>query len=235
MRPVNDPQTTHAPRRLVVWAGMFAIGLLALISSDFVRYALDLGWQGLTRDLSGKSRLYRADAPVATTAVFAHMIVGAVVTALVPLQLAGPVRRRWPWLHRWSGRVLAVCAVATGLAGLVYIAAKGTVGGLNMSLSFALYGTLLIGAALQAVRYARARQVGRHRRWATRLAVLALGSWIYRIHYALWFMATGGAGVRDDFTGGFDVVNIWAFYLPYLLVLELVLRSQTRPAQARDA
>ena len=63
-----------------------------------------------------------------------------------------------------------------------------------------------------------------------RLAVLALGSWIYRLHYGLWFMVMGGIGVQSDFSGAFDLVNIWAFYLPYLIALEFWFRREARQA-----
>lgn len=233
--PASLPGTAAARvaprRRVAVWGGLFGLALVALLASDFVGHAARQGWAGLTRDLTGENRLYWAEAPVATAAIFAHMITGALITALAPLQLAGPVRRRWPALHRWSGRALVAGAVATGAAGLVYIALRGTVGGPAMSVAFAGYGICLIAAAAMALRMARAKTYARHRRWALRLAVLALGSWLYRMHYGVNFAAFGGAGVQEDFRGAFDLVNIWAFYLPYLAALELLFARERR----RDA
>lgn len=73
----------------------------------------------------------------------------------------------------------------------------------------------------------------RHPDWAARLVVLALGSWIYRLHYALWEIATGGAYSNPAFTGVFDQVQNWAFFLPYLAVLEVYLaRRKKRDAGA---
>lgn len=231
MAQAGEPGLMPRRRGWAVWLGCLALAMLALVASDFVGHSLEQGWAGLTRDLSGENRLYWPDAPVATTAIFAHMIGGAVITALAPLQLAGPVRRRWPWVHRWSGRCLAACAVATGAAGLVYIGLRGTVGGAPMSVAFAVYGACLIVAAVMAARLARARDYVRHRRWALRLAILALASWIYRMHYGIVFVVADGAGVQDDFRGAFDLFNIWAFYVPYLIALELwFLRERRQPA-----
>ena len=206
------------------------LGLLGFLvmSLDFVAHAAALGWQGLTRDLSGESRLYWPEQPIATSAIFLHMISGAVATVLAPLQVIGALRMRWPSLHRWGGRVLVGAALLTGVAGLVYILARGTIGGWDMSLSFGIYGALMILCATQSYRFARLRVFSRHRRWALRLFVLAIGSWLYRLHYGLWFMATGGAHVLDDFSGGFDLANIWAFYVPYLLLLELLFAFEAR-------
>ncbi|MEM8957601.1 MAG: DUF2306 domain-containing protein [Pseudomonadota bacterium] len=229
---MSERSIARAPGRLTVWVGMGLLGIVLLLASDFITHSLELGWQGLSRDLSGESRLYWPDAPVATGAIFVHMIGGAVITALAPVQLAGPVRRRWPALHRWSGRVLVGAALLTGVAGLVYIGLRGTIGGWDMSLSFALYGICVLVAAGQALRFARAGAFARHRRWGLRLAVLALGSWIYRMQYALWFMTTGGIWVERDFSGAFDLVNIWAFYVPYLIALELWFRYEARRGAA---
>jgi len=161
------------------------------------------------------------------------MVAGGLLTVLVLLQLIGAVRRRWPRVHHVSGYLLAALALLTATGGLAYIAAKGTIGGWPMSAGFALYGALMGLAALQTLRFARARDP-RHRDWALRLVILALGSWIYRVHYGIWYALTAGAASNDAFTGAFDRVQVVAFYLPYLALLELRLRrwGRARPARA---
>ncbi len=223
------------PRWRIV-LGVVAVALVALLATDFIGHAWDLGWQGLRGVMEEENRLFRPDAPVATAAIFVHMVAGAVLTALAPVQLLGPVRRRWPALHRWSGRTLVVSGLATGVTGLAYIGLQGTVGGPDMSAAFALYGALVLLASVQAIRFARARAFARHRRWGLRLAVLGLGSWIYRMHYGLWFITTGGLAVNtDDFSGLFDRITVWAFFVPYLVALELMFWAERRPRQAVPA
>lgn len=78
----------------------------------------------------------------------------------------------------------------------------------------------MLGSATLTVHFARKRLFQRHRRWALRLLVLAIASYLYRVHYGINFMSTGGAGV-DDFRGWFDRLTVWAFYLPYLAALEV--------------
>lgn len=211
------------------------LAILALNTLWFVVYSAQLGVEGLLRDLSGENRLWHPDAPGVTAALFLHMVVGAFLTVGAPVQALPIMRNRWLGMHRRLGYALAITAVATGALGLVYIAAKGTIGGLNMSLAFALYGGLLIVAAANTVYHAIAKDIRRHSRWAARLVILAVGSWIYRMHYGLWFMATGGAGVRDDFTGPFDMVTVWAFFVPYLLAAEAVFAIRDRRRGARVA
>jgi hypothetical protein len=209
------------PRTL---ASFFLI-VLALNTGWFVVYSASLGWRGLTEaDPSEVSRVFFRDAPVATVSLALHMLVGAVLTIGAPLQALPVLRRKWPGVHRRAGYVLFVLALITGVAGAIYIALQGTIGGWWMSLWFAIYGGLIVLSAAQTVYYAIDKDFARHFEWATRLIVLAVGSWIFRMHYAIWFALTDGAGSNDAFTGLFDRVQVFAFFVPYLLITEAALR-----------
>lgn len=212
------------------WAGAAALAAAVLLALPFALYAARFGASGLTTDLSGETYLHTAADWRPNLGIFAHMLTGAALTLLAPLQLLPAVRRRWPALHRASGYALAALALVTALGGLAFIALRGTIGGPPMDAAFAAYGALLLLAAWEAPRHARRRDWARHRRWALRLAVLALGSWLYRLHYALWHVATGGLASEPDFSGAFDQAALWAFFLPYLLALEGWFRREGRRA-----
>ncbi|WP_102107019.1 DUF2306 domain-containing protein [Oceaniglobus roseus] len=219
-----------AARRL--WPQSVALALLWLLALGFVLYAAGFGWRGLTRDLSGQTYLYTHGGWAANLAVFGHMLAGAAITCLAPLQVSAALRRRFPALHRGMGRVLVAGGMLAGLGGLAYIALRGTIGGPWMDFGFALYGVCMVVAAVQAFRFARRRDIARHRRWALRLFVLAMASWLFRVHYGLWFLATGGLGSTEGLTGPFDRVQVLAFFVPYLVLLELWLRRHPEPGAA---
>jgi uncharacterized membrane protein len=202
----------------------------ALLALPFVVYAVGFGWRGLTTDLAGDSYLFTPGGAVSDAAIAVHMLLGGLVTLLAPVQLAGPLRRRARTLHRWTGRVLVAAALIVAAGGLVYIASRGTVGGRPMSVAFAIYGLLLGLAAMMTWRAIRAGDLTRHRDWALRFVVLALGSWFYRLHYTVWEVATGGAGRRSDFSGPFDLVQLVAFWLPYLVLVEWWIARPPRVA-----
>ncbi|WP_292285300.1 DUF2306 domain-containing protein [Marivita sp.] len=210
--------------------------LLALNTGWFVVYSGDLGLRGLMSQAPGEiSRVFQDDTILANAGIALHMMAGAVVTFGAPLQALPIVRRRWPGLHRRFGYVLFVLAVATGLGGLVYITLNGTIGGWWMSLWFAIYGAAMIWTAINTIYYALAKDMRRHFAWAVRLVVLAVGSWIYRMHYAIWYATTGGIASNKAFTGVFDQIQVVAFFVPYLLIAEIVLRWQSarrRPSSA---
>ena len=208
--------------------------VLALNTGWFVLYSAGLGLNGLMSQAPDEvSRVFQKAGFLAHVGIALHMIAGAVLTLGAPLQGLPIVRRRWPGLHRRFGYVLFVLAVITGMGGLVYIALHGTVGGWWMSLWFALYGVAMIWAAVNTVYHAIAKDMRRHFAWAVRLIVLAVGSWIYRMHYAIWYGATGGVASNEAFTGLFDRVQVVAFFVPYLVIAEIILRW--RDARRRGA
>lgn len=221
------PFTLARRRRDPPWR-MALLGVLLLATLPFAWHSLRFGAQGLVTDLAGRTHLFDAARPVATAAIFTHMAAGAVITFLAPVQLIGPIRRRWPALHRATGHAIVAGSLIAGAGGLVYIGLRDTVGGPLMDWGFGLYGALLLLCAVQTLRHGRAGRMAAHRDWALRLFVLAIGSLLYRLHYGLWYMATDGLWSAEDFTGAFDRVQVFAFYLPYLALVELWLRRRRR-------
>lgn len=169
--------------------------------------------------------LYDRASPMAIGAIGVHFVAGAVLLLLGPVQFIGSLRRSVPALHRWLGRLYVVSAALAGVGGLAFILAKGTVGGPVMDIGFGLYGALMVMCAGLAFFHARAGRVTQHRAWAIRLFALTVGSWLYRMEYGAWFLVAGGAGTGRGFTGWFDMVMAFFFYIPNLIVAEHVIRS----------
>lgn len=219
IKPVMRRVGTALPGLLQI----VAVILIVLGVWWFVEHSVGRGLRLGHPDERTTSRLFNEGAVLSNLSIYGHMLMGGLLTLLAPLQLLGVVRRRVPGLHRLLGYTVAGLAGVTGIAGLAYIAAQGTIGGPLMNAGFGLYGVLICLAAVQTVRLARLRDPA-HRDWALRLVVLALGSWIFRIHYGLWHAFTDGAATTEDFRGLFDRVQTFAFYLPYLTLLEIYLR-----------
>jgi Predicted membrane protein (DUF2306) len=209
----------------VVWvsAGLFALYILA-------RYigAIGDGQLGAwNRDLP---LLYEQHRPFATTGMGIHFLGGTILLLLGPLQFVQTIRDRAPAVHRWIGRIYVTAALLAGLGGLAFIALKGTVGGKPMDIGFALYGALTTLAAVATPVYAWRRQFAEHRAWAIRLFALAIGSWLFRMDYGLWLQLTHRLGHTANFDGPFDVVMDYFFFIPNLIVAEIVIRAPKSPA-----
>lgn len=222
--------------------GLALVGLALLVLSVwwFAAHAVSRGILALSGDTVAQGRF--TGGVLGNTALYAHMVFGGLITVLAIVQWAGPLRRKWPFIHRVSGRILTLLAFLAGVGGLVYIVQNGTIGGPEMSAGFALYGVLMVIAAVQTPRMAITRQYERHRRWAARLIVLCLASWLYRVHYGVLYATLCAEGsdvcmlyTTPEFTGPFDRIQNWAFYLPYLFLAEIwvrVRRHAPRPVNA---
>ena len=208
---------------LLVWssATFFSLYILLLyIGAYFVG--------DLARWNHGASELYVAGMPLATGGLGLHFLAGAIILLLGSVQLIERVRARHPGFHRWVGRIYVAASILAALGGVVFIVLHGTIGGLVMNIGFFLYGLLMAVAAVETIRHARAKRTDVHRAWALRLYVLAIGSWLYRMEYGVWFLFTGGLGSTPNLTGPFDQVMVFFFYLAPLAILEFVLRSRYR-------
>ena len=150
--------------------------------------------------------LYEHGHPAAFAAMAAHMIMGAVILVLGPIQLMGGLRRRWPVVHRWTGRLYLATSVVAGVGGLGFIVTRGTIGGAWMNVGFGLYGVLMVLGAEESYRHARGLRFAAHRAWSLRLFALAIGSWLYRMDYGFWLLAAHGIGHMETFRGPFDAV-----------------------------
>lgn len=229
-QPVSPPRWTEAALK---WAGVALAGVVWVSSAIFGAYILAFYGGAIPAGTMEQwnatlPKLYEAHTPVASFGMGLHFLAGATLLLLGPIQLVGAVRRKAPAVHHWIGRLYALAAFAAGVGGLTFIALKGTVGGLMMDVAFAAYGALMVLAAVETVRHAMARNIDVHRAWATRLFALAIGSWLYRMGYGLFF-AVGGRdnpGHTAAFDGWYDQIMNWAFFVPPLIVAEMFIRAR---------
>ena len=155
-----------------------------------------------------------------------HVLLAAVITAGGLLQLTPPLRKRFPALHRWTGRAYMLIAVFMALGGIALIWVRGTRVNDFAALGTTLDGILILVAAGFALRHAIARRIDQHRRWAMRLFIFVSGVWFTRIGYMGWAILSGGAGMSRDMSGWFDNFVAWASFLIPWILLELYLRAQ---------
>ncbi len=213
----------------------FATGLLLtvfyLTLLPFVVHGFDMIRAGLSDSPVNHSYLFVDDQSVGNAAMILHILTGTLLVMLVPLQLLCGLRLKHLRFHQLLGGWLITLALITGLAGMVYIPLRGTIGGPVMSAAFFLYGLCLFTSGLMVARMALTGDRARHWAWALRLFWLALGSWLYRAHYTLWYLLTGGLGSEPDFSGPFDLVQNFAFFVPYLLAVQVWISKRRNAHQ----
>ncbi|PSR52010.1 hypothetical protein AHMF7605_28535 [Adhaeribacter arboris] len=176
--------------------------------------------------------LYEQGSVTTTSGIGLHFATGGIILLLGSIQLVDNIRLRFPTWHRWIGRIYVISSLLAALGGLLFILLKGTIGGLVMDLGFGLYGVLMLVAAIETYRHAVALRFEKHRAWALRLYALAIGSWLYRMDYGFWLLLTDGLGHTQQFTGVFDQIMFFFFYLPNLLVVEAFIRARDYQASS---
>lgn len=155
-----------------------------------------------------------------------HVFVAAVVTFAGLLQLVPALRRRWPALHRWNGRLFMVTALVATLTGFYLTFVRGSQLGLGSTISISLNGLLTLIFVGLAWRSALNRDYASHRAHALRAWLLVNGVWFLRIGIMLAGLLLAPLGVRMGYDGALFVgVSFLSWMLP-LAIVELYLRAE---------
>lgn len=150
-----------------------------------------------------------------------HVLLAAVLVIGGPLQLITKIRSRFPKFHRWLGRTYVITAIFVSLGGLIMIWTREGVDVDSRRVSISIQAFYIIGFALLAIRYARARQFEKHRNWALRLFMVVSGVWFFRVLLMFWLLVNGGPVGFDPktFTGPFlTALSIFTYAVPISLI-----------------
>jgi Predicted membrane protein (DUF2306) len=167
-------------------------------------------------------------------ALVVHLIVAFVVTIGGTLQFVPQIRRAAPAFHRWNGRLYILMAFVTSIAALYMVATRDTFGPDSLEIAVSINAALIMTFAALTLRYAVARQIDVHQRWALRTFMVMSGVWFMRVMYACLAIVTGGniPGATDDMSGPTNLVVNFASYLLPLAVLELYFLAKRNPNAA---
>ena len=94
-----------------------------------------------------------------------HLLPGIAFTVLGPLQLAPAVRRRWPGVHRWSGRVFVLSGLLTGISAISMAVIFPVLVSRVSTVANIVTGVAMIVALVVAFRAILHRDIQRHRIW----------------------------------------------------------------------
>lgn len=156
----------------------------------------------------------------------AHVLLAAVVTLAGLMQLVPPLRRRFPTVHRWTGRTFLVIACVMALSGAWLTTVRGTSLSTVSSVAILIDGVLILIFAGLAWRHAVKRRFERHRIWAMRTFMVVSGVWFLRVGLMGWVLVNQGpVGMSGELSGPADIVLVFGCYLIPLALLELYFRA----------
>lgn len=161
-----------------------------------------------------------------------HVLLGGVIIIGGPLQFVPYIQRKYRLFHRWLGRIYITAAVIIGLAGLLMVWVRGSVGDTFMHVSISISAVYLFIFAILTIKNARAKKFIEHRKWALRLFMIANGGWFFRIGLMGWILINGGpVGIdRATFTGpAIWIISVLSYSVPLaIIILELYLYALKR-------
>jgi len=163
---------------------------------------------------------------IGNIAVLIHISLAFVISFFGPLQFVPQIRNNYPAFHRFNGRIYIMTSLVISVAAIYSIWNREVIiGGFIGQIATSFDGVLIIICAIMTVRFAVARKIAIHRRWALRLFIVVSGVWFFRIIRGFWMFINDGSspGTNRDLTGPFDLILNFAGYLVPLLILECYL------------
>ena len=160
------------------------------------------------------------------TITLLHVIPGALFMILGPLQFIGSLRRRYPEVHRWSGRIFLTASAIIGVTGLT-MAAGHTIGGWDEKSAIFLFGSFFLFALGKALWHAMHREFATHGEWMIRGYAIGLAVATIRPIMGIFFataLMRGHTPQPHEFFG----TAFWIGFTLQAIVAELWIRY-TRP------
>jgi hypothetical protein len=212
----------------IVWLGVAVLGQLVFATYVLLFY----GASAMGGDFASWAKVLPkgmlANDPIGNAALVMHILPTVVIVIGGALQLLPIVRRRWPALHRWNGRVYMVTALVMSATGLLLLLTRDTAGSWVQHLGIGLNGVVIVLCAVMAWRAARSRRFDAHRQWALRLFLVVSGVWFFRVGLMAWLMIHRAPVGFDPetFSGPFLSFLSFAQFLLPLLILQLYFWAQ---------
>ena len=167
-------------------------------------------------------------------ALFSHVIPAALLSVGGIIQLLPIVRRKFPAVHRWNGRMFLTLGLLGALSGLYLTWVRGARLSDLGSLGISINGVLIIVAVVFAWRYATAKQFDLHMRWAIHAFLLVNGVWFFRLYLMAWYVANQGPnGNTSTIDGPMDIFLSFACYGIPMLIAECVFWAKRQKLDSK--
>jgi len=226
--PSSSPFPSSAGSTALRWASVLWFAVAAVGQVAFIGFILPFyGGRTATGNFAAWNDKPLIDGHIKDddtgNIVFAtHVLLASVVTLGGLMQLIPGLRRRWPSLHRWTGRTFIVIAVFMALSGVWLAVVRGTYLSVVSAVAILINGLLILIFAGLAWRHAIKRRFAPPRRWALRTFLGVRGGWVPRVGLMGWVVGHQGPGGRAQGRAGpDDIVMTFGSYLIPLALLEL--------------
>jgi uncharacterized membrane protein len=157
-----------------------------------------------------------------------HVVPAMLFMVLGPLQFVGRLRRKYPWVHRWSGRAFLCASAIVGTTGLTMALGKA-IGGLDEKAAILLFGSFFLMALAKALWHAVHREFAQHREWMIHGYAIGLAVATIRPIMGAFFAAAllrGHTPEPREFFG----TAFWMGFTLQMMAAELWINNTRPPA-----
>lgn len=160
------------------------------------------------------------DKIISKISLYTHFICGTIIMIIGPFQFLDITHRLK--IHKYIGISYLISCILCAIGGLIFISTRGTVGGIYMSIPFAVYGLLMFVYPIITYYYIYKKDYRNHNKWAIRLFLLGNGSMLYRMLYIIackFFVKCFPVTFKSIMDYTFD----WLFFVIPMICAEIYL------------
>lgn len=150
-----------------------------------------------------------------------HVALGALYLGLALVQFSGPVRSRWPGLHRVSGRIAVSAGLVAGITALVIAAWFPFSGAAEIVVVWPFAGLFLLSLG-RGVWLARAERFAEHRRWMIRAMAVGTSIVTMRLIFVPSLMILGAT---DEVARWLSLTSFGVAFVIHSAVAEAWIRA----------
>ncbi|WP_370980298.1 DUF2306 domain-containing protein [Agaribacterium sp. ZY112] len=163
-----------------------------------------------------------------TLPIVIHVIAGITFNLVSPFQFAAPLRRKYPKIHRATGRILIVSGMLAALTALWMNQFFADYGGNLKYSGIWAYCIIMFVAFYLAIKNILVRNVKNHRKWMMFAMASALGPATQRVVFIPVFVIFGEEVMTDLVIGSV----IWFGLLANLAFVQWILFRENARAKA---
>jgi len=215
----------HSILKLLIrsWVAVALIGQWVFALYIFIQFgAPTLDGSFSSADTSGLIKGYVNGDNFGNSVLLLHLLPASLLSLGGILQILPYIRKKYPAIHRWNGRMFLTLGLLGTLSGLYLLwgldarlSDKGSIG-------LTLNGLLILLTVSLTWKFAINRQYQKHIRWATHAFILINGVWTVRLYMMSWYILNQGPnGNTTKIDGPADITISFASYLLPMLIAEI--------------
>ncbi|WP_063752399.1 DUF2306 domain-containing protein [Streptomyces natalensis] len=226
--PASKDRATGKGNPRLNWTFMTVLSLA--VAGYFVGQYATAGLQTLGAQRVGLANNYAHRALPIQIAFYLHIVFAGLALSVGPFQFVRAIRRRWPAIHRWTGRTYVVAIAFGSVAAFVmsFVSEAGLVG----FFGFGSLAVLWAWTTYRGYRAIRGHDVAEHRAWMIRSFALTFAAPTLRLWLGLLIgiQALIGSHATDQqmFDNAYAAVPFLC-WLPNIVIAELMIRRRNLP------